>query len=187
MSRALGRQVVVLTGDKELLAKFDALKSRVASAVSRKALTAGAGEMRDEIRFQIPPTKTRGHSNRGLKRNIGSRLKRSGKSGQQAAIAGVGVGKTRKQAAKSENRFFAPHFHLLALGTARRYTGHRVKRRKGGNVRERTSSKVSYRGRMTGDDFVGRAYRARGGKAIGLMIQIMRDGIERAAAAGGVP
>ncbi|MEI8017787.1 MAG: HK97 gp10 family phage protein, partial [Schlesneria sp.] len=102
--RSQGRKLAEITGDKELIRKFDQLASRDATRISRKVLTKGANEMRDEIKFQIRPTKTKGHSTRGIKANIGSRLKKVRKTNQVEALAGVGVGKKMKGARAARNR-----------------------------------------------------------------------------------
>ncbi len=180
--RSQGQRLIEITGDKELIRKFEQLASRDATRISRKALTKGSGEMRDEIKFQIRPTKTKGHSTRGIKANIGSRLKKIRKTSQVEALAGVGVGKKMKGARAAKARLFAPHFHLLALGSKDRYTG-RVSRkvRGGGRITKKTGGAIAYRGRMPADDFVGRAYTARGSKAVAHMITVLKQGIEEAA------
>jgi HK97 gp10 family phage protein len=180
--RSQGQKLVEITGDKELIRKFEQLANRDATRISRKVLTKGAAEMRDEIKFQIRPTKTKGHSNKGIKSNIGSRLKKPRKTNEVEALAGVGVGKKTTGARAARNRLFAPHFHLLALGTKDRYTG-RISRkvRGGGRITKKTGGKIAYRGRMPADDFVGRAYAARGSKAVGDMVSLMKSEIEATA------
>ncbi len=174
--------MVSVTGDRELIAKFEALTNRAASRITRKAIGKGAREMRDEIKFQIRATKTPGHSNRGLKASIGSRFKKSRKTNQYEALVGIGVGKKRAvgtQASGPKSRHVVPHFHLLALGTKSRYTGHRIVRTKSGVRKKKTGNPIAYRGRMPGDDFVGRATAARGSKAVGVMLSIMKSEIEK--------
>ena len=185
--RSLGQKLIEISGDKELLAKFDRLTNEDANRITRKALNTGSREMRDEIKFQIKPAVTRGHSSRGLKANVGARLKKSRKSNAPEAIAGLGVGKRQKATVNASGpkarKFSAgqPHFHLVALGTRPRWTGSRTRRTKTGKSKKRTGGAVQYRGRMPADDFVGRAYRARGSKAVGVMVGILRAGIEEAA------
>lgn len=190
MMPEFGRQLISVTGDKELLAKFDALTRRQTGSIVRKAVTAGSKEMRDEIKFQIKPAKTKGHSNKGMKANVGLRLKRATGNGQAAALAGVGVGKKRKAALNATGPLARalssrePHFHLIALGTKARYTGHRSRRNKSGLQRQKTGNPIAYRGRMPADDFVGRAYAARASKVNALMIDIIRKGVEAAVVEG---
>lgn len=175
-----------LSGEKELAAKLAALSSRDASRITRRAMLAGAKEMRDEIRWQIKPAKTPGHSARGLKASIGARVKKSRRTGDVEAKAGVGVGGGKgggNMKGKAKNQ--APHFHLVALGTRDRWTGHRTRRTKTGEHRERTGNPIAYRGRMPADDFVGRAYQARGSKAVETVVGLLRSGIEEAARKSG--
>ena len=189
--RAHGQKLLEVSGDRELIAKFEALTNKAANRITRKVLGYGAREIRDEIKFQIRPAKTPGHSNQGLKANIGSKLKKGRGTDRFAAVAGVGVGKRAKGrttvtgpgAAKAARSLGGgpPHFHLNALGSRDRYTGHRTYKTKAGVVRKSTGNATAYRGRMPADDFVGRAYAARGAKAVGEMVEKMRLEIEREA------
>lgn len=185
---SLRDQLVQVIGEERLIATLERLANKDANRISRKAINAGSREMRDEIKFQIKPAVTRGHSNRKLKANVGARLKKNRKANTQEAISGLGVGKRKQAAGPVTHRngksvgAGEPHFHLVALGSRPRWTGSRTRRTRTGEMKvKKTGNAVRYRGRMPADDFVGRAYRARGSKAVGVMVETLRSGIEAAA------
>lgn len=113
-----------ITGDKALDKKFKSLATkgarRAAVAAIRKGMTIAAKGIRKLA--PVGPTKN-------LKKSIGSRIKKTKKTGTVEAKAGVNVGKkTQKQLDKAAARSGktakttknAPHAHLVALGTKAR-------------------------------------------------------------------
>lgn len=128
----------VIEGDQDLMVKFENLTRGGQSRAMRAAMNVGMKLIREAIRTRIPDAKTPGHDNSDFRKAIGNRFVRSRGEGQTAAKVGVNVGpdrkwaKIRKTVAKGQRRkaysnyrqtrASAPHFHLLAMGTAMRRT-----------------------------------------------------------------
>lgn len=99
----------VLTGDKALEATLAMLGGKAGDRVARNALGAGLSKVAKAMKQAAPVGKTG-----AVKASIGKRNEKK-KTGVMEAKAGINVGKKTKIKGK-----FAPHAHLVALGTKRR-------------------------------------------------------------------
>jgi HK97 gp10 family phage protein len=99
----------ILTGDKEIEKTLAKLADKAGDRVARNALGAGLTKVAKAMKQAAPVGKTG-----AVKASIGKRNEKSRK-GVFEAKAGVNVGKKTKIKGK-----FAPHAHLVALGTKRR-------------------------------------------------------------------
>lgn len=97
----------ILTGDKEIEATLTKLADKAADRVARNALGAGLTVVAKAMKQAAPVGKTG-----SVKASIGKRNEKKKRSGVMEAKAGVNVGKKTKIKGK-----FAPHAHLVALGT----------------------------------------------------------------------
>lgn len=99
-----------LTGDKQLEATLKRLADKEADKISRSALGAGLAKVQSAIRKAAPEGETG-----QLKAAIGKRLEKGKRGGRITAKTGINVGKNIVKKGK-----FAPHAHLVALGTKAR-------------------------------------------------------------------
>lgn len=100
-----------ITGVRDIDRKLDRLDKKVGKRVGRAAVNAGLRVVVKEIKQRVPPAKTKGHSGKRLKRATTSVNKKNRRTHVDEAKAGA-VGKVKKK---------APHYHLIALGTAERH------------------------------------------------------------------
>lgn len=138
--------------DATLQGVRDSVRKRIMRGAVNKALVIVAGE----IRKSVPQAKTRGHSNRRIKKSVGYR-KYLAKPDLYSGKAGLRVGSTR-------NATIAPHAHFMALGTQER----------------RTKSGAS-RGRVMPRGFVPQAYSRAQPKALEEMRKRFKKAVEREA------
>ena len=146
---------VVVTGDKAIDRKLKNVGEKTARKVTRRGVSKGTNVSTREIRKSAPVGKTK-----KVKKGVGQRnLKASEAGGNIEAKAGIGVGKKTKKTGK-----FAPHGHLVALGSKRR------KNKKGAN-----------RGVMPRNDFVRRAFERTKSRSYDVMRQAIAEGIQKEA------
>lgn len=100
----------ILTGVPEIEATLKALSDKVGDKIARGALRAGISVIAREMRKTAPVGATG-----QLKRSIGTKVGKSSK-GVFVAKAGINVGKKTRKKGR-----FAPHGHLVALGTVKRH------------------------------------------------------------------
>lgn len=153
-------------GIEQLRKKLGTLNAKLQKKITRKAIGKALTEEVKAIRAEAPKGKTG-----KLRKGIGKKLRI--KNGVVLAKAGVNVGKKRDKV--------APHNHLVALGTADRYTGSRSRRTKTGRKSVATGNKKAYRGKMPSNDFVKRGAARAEGKALSAMTNTLRDEIQKAA------
>lgn len=161
----------VIQGADELDRRLKRLGRKDRSTAMRRARAKSLTVIRKGIVAEVPVATTPGHSAKSIKRSIGTRNKKSKRSGEQESKAGVKVGKKRKSV--------APHAHLIALGTKPR-------------VRKSIGGKFAYlerglfggpKSRSTGavrpDDFVGRGFRKTRSKAASTYTETLKQNIEK--------
>ena len=169
-----------ITGIPQLDAKLKHLELRVGRKACRSALAKGMTVIARSMRSNVPQAKTPGHSNVGLKRAIKGRQVREKTTGIVSAKVGVNVG---SRSGKQSNRRIGTGervYHLMALGTVDRWTG---SKRSGSYRMGRTSTgnKRMFRGRMKGDQFVTKGFRASEAAALAIMVQAVADVVKKEA------
>lgn len=172
-----------ITGIPELDRKLAYLSKDVARKASRSALAVGMTVIRNAIRARVPlKAKTPGHALDAYKESIKGSQKRQRKTGIAEAKVGIAVG---KGVFKLRNWQV---FHLLALGTADRYTGRkRIRGKVLGkwkwlNIWRKTGNPVHYTGRLQSDDLVKRGTFAAWPTALRQMVNQVAIVVAREAA-----
>jgi HK97 gp10 family phage protein len=135
----------ILTGDKEIENTLTKLADKAADRVARNALGAGLTVVAKAMKQAAPVGKTG-----AVKASIGKRNEKKKRTGVMEAKAGINVGKKTKQKGR-----FAPHAHLVALGTKPRQ-----RKRIGGRfsyLKNPTPQQLST-GTMPANSFVRMAY-----------------------------
>jgi hypothetical protein len=138
----------VLTGVPELDSAMQQLAIPIANRIGKAALRAGVKAVAKAQKAAAPVGKTG-----GVQASIGSRMDAYGRQGLINAKAGVGVGKTTK----TRTAVDAPHAHLVAAGTKKRW-----RKRIGGKyawIKNPTNRQLST-GAVTPQDFIRRGYAA---------------------------
>lgn len=97
----------VWTGDEDLDRVLASLERKTGNRVARAALSRALSELVRMIKAEV--------AQKTIKKTIGKRNKKIRRDGEHGAKAGIGVGSASRQT-------YAPHAHLLAMGTADRYT-----------------------------------------------------------------
>lgn len=189
----------VFTGDRQVEKLLKKLADKAGDRVAKSCISAGTSVLRKEIKKAAPKGPTG-----NLKKSVGSRI--SGRIGKDyVAKAGINVGKrTAKQTEtrtisgqtfefkgvkrlkgkyaaamkRSGKSTIAPHAHLVALGTRRRFRS-----RLGGKFSYITNPTKSQlrTGKMPANPFVKRATRAAKGAIRAAMIKAAHRGLEREA------
>lgn len=153
---------MILTGDKELEATLKTLADKAADRVARSVLGAGLTVIARAMKAAAPVGKTG-----AVKASIGKRNERKKRTGVFEAKTGVNVGKKTKRKGK-----FAPHAHLVALGTKPR-----VRKTIGGKfgyIKNPSQQQLST-GTMPSNPFVKRAYEtSRAAAATRMQIQSIK-------------
>lgn len=173
-----------MTGVEELQAKLQDLAYAGASRASSKGIRAGLKVLENAQKAAAPVGKTG-----ALKASIGSRFLKVRK-GFTTAKAGINVGRKRTKVgveAKGRDKKYAPHSHLVALGTQPRWAGVKYGRVKVGRNKSRyapekdtlTGKRVRYTGIMPANPFIRNSSQAAEGKAIEAMKQATLDGIAK--------
>ena len=101
---------IILTGDAELDKKLSRMATTDANKLAKYALRAGVNVIVKAMRNDAPVGTTR-----SVRRSIGSTLEKVSDGNYEAKV-GVNVGKKSAQGGR-----FAPHAHLVALGTQPRF------------------------------------------------------------------
>lgn len=146
-----------LTGVPELDRMLKNLAVPIADKASAAALRSGVTFMARDMRSRAPKAKTQGHSTDEFKKAIKGTVRKPRKSGIIESKAGIAVG------AKVKRRNWQV-FHLLALGTADRYSGRKrvrgwvmvdgKRKRKWLNKYKQTGNARIFRGRMIYNSFI---------------------------------
>lgn len=175
----------MIQGLAQLEARIKSLPLKVEKRIVRKALNKAAGVIVRGIRKEVPKGATKAAA-----KEIGKRI--MSKGGIVAAKIGVGVSSPKRKkkgdkgAKQNRNReqvgATEPHAHLLALGTADRYTGARTWKNKGGKVTKKTGNKRAFRGRVKPDKFVSRGTTNSLSKFAAVLGDAIKAGIEKEAA-----
>ena len=148
-----------VTGIEELKDRLNKLAYAGASRASSKGIRAGLKVLEKAQKAAAPVGKTG-----ALKARIGSRFLKSGKGrqrGVQTAKAGINVGRKRTKVgeeAKGRDKAYAPHSHLVALGTQPRWAGivyGRTKRR--GQKSEYNPKADKFSDKINGKNLKGKA------------------------------
>lgn len=165
---------VVITGIPELDRQFKFIGIKVARKACRSALGRGMTVVAKQIRRNVPKARTKGHTNQELKQSVRGRQVRGRASGIAQAKVGIGVGRP-----KGSNHLQVP---LIALGTTdrKRKRVRGIFRSRSGTLKTRRVSGST--GRMTGNDFVGRAYQTAGNAAVQMMITTAAQVIQKESA-----
>lgn len=150
---------MTVDGVGELQQQLRGLADREVRRPLRSGVGKGLTVVAKAIRQAAPVGKTR-----SIRKAIGKRFARNRRSGEMEAKAGIDVGKKRSR--DGSKGIQARHGHLVALGTAERFT--------------KTGAK---RGSVRANDFVGRGFAASASQAAAVIVNTVADGI--AAAAGG--
>lgn len=143
-----------VTGSDELDRQLEALQVRIVRRATSSGTNAGMTVIARAVRVRAPVGKTK-----AVKKNIGKRLVKGQPTGTLLGKVGVNVGK--RSAAKS--RRFAPHGHLVTLGTVDRYT-----------------ARGAYRGRGPINSFVSQGFAASKNEAGNQVIDKVRESIVKA-------
>lgn len=174
---------VVVTGIPQLDAKLKDIAIRVARKASTAALRAGMTIVAQGIRREVPRAETPGHGTEGLKRSIKGRQTRQRSTGIMTAKVGVKVGASGEEvnAHRWGKEASQQVFHLLALGTKKRYTGS-----KGVGYRHRrivqTGNPRRYTGFVRPNAFVKRGFAGSSGLALTTMLKKADQVIQKEAA-----
>lgn len=146
-----------VTGDKEIERKLKQLSEKGADRVARNILNAQLRSLVKAMKAAAPVGPTG-----NLKQGLGSRLEKERRTHLQQAKAGIEVGKrSRKKAIKRLRAVgrtqYAPHGHLVGLGTEQR-----ARKRIGGRFRviQNPTPEQLSTGTMPANDFIRRATRS---------------------------
>lgn len=146
----------VVTGDRKLDRQLAQLSGRAARRVNRNAVNAGLTVVAKAQRQEAPTGATR-----ATRKSVGKRFKKSFKTQQHEAKAGIHVGKKKRRPDGSKGQV-APHAHLTALQTQPRYT--------------RTGA---FRGAVQSNDWIGRGHRKSQASALNRMTAKLAEGIAK--------
>ena len=153
--------VVRVTGVKTVDRRLKRLALKDAKRIGRQAINKGMTPIVKQLRKETPKGPTG-----NLRKAVGKRNKKNRETGVQEAKVGYNVGlkhRKTKPGAKRKARRRAPHAHLVALGTKKRFW---------------KSGKST--GKMPANKAVARAYRAAAPKAKQVMIQTVKEKIQQA-------
>lgn len=179
-----------LTGVDELRAKLETLAYRGASRASGKAIRAGL-KVLERVQKQAVPV-----DSGLLRRSINSRFLRKNKQrkGMTTAMSGMNVGRKKPSNKLPQDESvkrlarFAPHGHLVSLGTRERWAGIKYGRRDRatGQFNESmdslTGKPIRYRGVMPENPIFRQASKAAEPAAIAAVAQVLAREIEAEAA-----
>lgn len=165
-----------------VIARLSSLAYAGAARASSKGIRAGLKVLVKAMRAGVPVDKGL------LRQSLGTRFRKTGKDAVIRAKAGLNVGKKQGQ-----KRGYAPHAHLVALGTQPRWKGIKygytrgVKGKKRGKYDPRRDSlsekakkggRIHYTGIMPANDFISDAVRSSGDAAILEMVAVLRTEME---------
>lgn len=143
--------MIRFTGIRSVDRKLSKLETKIGKKVARTAINGGLAFMSREIKKRTPK------KSGVLKKSIGKRFKKGKQSKTQEAKVGINVGKK-----KSKPNSFAPHGHLVTLGT-----------------RRRRSKSGANRGRMRPNRFIRQGIRASRSQAKRVMKEKAIDKLEK--------